>query len=269
MNDDFVLQKPSHHFLSTLVDYYFYIDIPVNELYADQEYVFPFPRITFGYFFDHPFLVTNHDLNEACSVDMVISRISTQKISVQPQSDRVKIIGAHVRPYTLAYLTEKPVSDFPWLIDTVDLFQEKARSFKHKINLCQTPQAMFDIVEKIFLENLLKRNLKVITEAVQLIEKQFGDIKLSDIAEKSGVSERTLRNQFYQHIGCSPKEYIQLVKLKRTIYQMRFSDDSLTDISYDSNYFDQAHFIHSFKQITGRTPKTIQKEISNFRFLQF
>ncbi len=269
MAPDFIIQKPHNSLLSTLVDYYFFIDVPVDALALEQEYIIPFPRITFGYFFDHPFLVINHTLHQSAIVEMAISRISTHQITVQPQSDSVKILGAHVRPYTLAYLTEKPIATLPWLINTMDLFQEKAVSFKDRINQCQEPQQMFEEVERIFLDSLLARDLATITQAVNIMEAHAGDIQFKEVAEQVGVSERTLRNQFNRHIGCSPKDYMHLVKLKSSVYQMRYSDASLTGITYDNHYFDQAHFIHSIRQITGRSPKTLRKEMPGFRFLQF
>ena len=229
----------------------------------------PFPRITFGYFFDHPFLVTNHTLNDSTKTDMVISRISTNKISVEPLTDRVKIIGAHVRPYTLAFLTNENISNLPWLINTVDLFENKAILFKDKINKCQNPTEMFKEIENIFLETILTKDLSPIITAIDIIEKNTGNIEISEISKMIGVSDRTLRNHFYKNIGCSPKEYIHLLKLKQSINQMKNSDDSLTTITYSQNYSDQAHFTNSVKNITGLSPKEIQKKIPDFRFLQF
>lgn len=269
MAQDFIIQKPANGFLATLVDYYFFIDTAVEALNPSQEYIIPFPRITFGYFFDHPFLVTNHDLDASATVDMVISRISAHKITVQPKTDRIKIIGAHVRPYTLAYLTEKPINDLPWLIDTIDLFGQKAISFKQKIKRCDRTEQMFREVEEIFLETLLDRNLSRITRAVEIIDEHAGNIKLKSVAGQVGISERGLREQFHKFIGCTPKVYMQLVKLKRSVYLMRYSDSNLTGITYDSHYFDQAHFINTVRDITGKSPKDLRKDMHNFRFLQF
>lgn len=268
-NNNFITRKPHNQFLSTLVDNYFFIDIPIDALSENQEYVIPFPRITFGYFFDHPFMVTNHDLEQSEKVDMIISRISTQKITVLPLSDRIKILGAHVKPYALAHLIEQPINELPWLINTVELFGETATSFREKILKCVDPVEMFEEVEKVFLDTLLKRNLSTIIQAVDLIEKKEGKIKLSELAELLDLSDRALREQFHRYIGCAPKEFIQLIQLKKSLYQMNFTDDSLTAVSYQSNYFDQAHFINSFKKITGKSPKTLRKEMLNFRFLQF
>jgi AraC-like DNA-binding protein len=264
-----ITQKPKDQFLSTLVDYYFYIDIPVHLLSTDQEYALPFPRISFGYFFDHPFLFTNHTLNESVSATMTISRISTHMKSMQPQSDRIKIIASHIRPYALAYFTEQPIHTMPWVINTKDLFGKVATDFQHQIDNCGSPDEMFQVVEKTFLDNMLNRDLSLIINAIEFIEKSAGNIQITDLTARLGITDRTLRTHFYDHVGCSTKDYIRLTKLKQVAWQMINSKDSLTDIAHQNNYFDQSHFIHEIKSITGRTPNKLKKEIPNFRFLQF
>lgn len=269
MNNDFIIQKPFNSHLQKLVDYYFFIDIPISALALKEENVVPFPRITFGYFFDHPFSVTNHSTEETIIADMIISRISKNQISVKPLTDRVKIIGAHVRPFTLAYLTDENISKMPWLIRTEDLFGKKAQNFKDNITKCSNPQQMFIEVENIFLKTILVKDLNIVVEAISHIESHRGDISISMLADSIGVSSRTLRNHFNKSIGCSPKEYIHLVKLKQAIFQMKHSTDSLTSVSYSQNYADQAHFTNTFKNITGASPKKIRENIPDFRFLQF
>ncbi|MGD1843737.1 MAG: hypothetical protein ACFB0B_23015 [Thermonemataceae bacterium] len=87
MKSDFITSEPQDPYLSTFIDYYFYIDITVEALLEKPEYVLPFPRVTFGFFFDHPFLVTNHTLGENKEVNMVISRIATHQVTVLPLSN--------------------------------------------------------------------------------------------------------------------------------------------------------------------------------------
>lgn len=269
MDKDFIIQKPFSSQLQSLVDYYFYIDIPITQLKFEEEHLMPFPRISFGYFFEHPFLVTNHSTKETMASDMIISRISTNHISVKPLTDRVKIIGAHVRPYTLAFLTDDNISEMPWLIKTEDLFGKNAQNFKDKVNNCSNSKEMFVEVENIFLRTLLSKDLHTLCEAIDSIESHQGNISIAKLSETIGVSSRTLRNHFYKSVGCSPKEYIQLVKLKQSLFQMKFSSDSLTSVSYNQNYADQAHFTNTFKNITGTVPKDIREKIPDFRFLQF
>ena len=269
MENDFILEKPLNNYLQTWVDYYFFIEIPVDKLKINEEFVFPFPRITFGYFFEHPFLVTNHTTNENYSSEMLISRISTHQISVKPLTEKVKIIGAHIKPYALALLTNDNISKKPWILKTADLFKTEAKMFKKKIDRCSTPQEMFREVEQVFLRSVLTKDLSLVIKAIDLIEAEQGTISISKLAELTGVSTRTLRNHFYQSVGCSPKQYILLVKLRQSIYQMKYSSNSLTSVSHSQNFADQAHFTNTVKNIIGTHPKAIKKNLPNFRFLQF
>lgn len=174
MENDFIIREPADKRLKDLVDYYFYLDIPIEKLKLKEENIIPFPRITFGYFFEHPFLVTNHSLKNSVEVEMIISRISTSQISVKPLTDRIKIIGAHVKPYTLAFLTNNNISKMPWLIKTENLFGEDAIKFKERIKKCTKPGEMFVEVENIFLKTIQNKDLKTLTRAIALIEAQKG-----------------------------------------------------------------------------------------------
>lgn len=265
----FTIRKPYNSFLSDIVEYYFYVDVPVSQLTDQAEFMIPFPRITFGYLFDHPFTVINHTLNTSKLVNIAISRISTQKITVQPSTERIKILGAHVKPFGLAYFTKKPINSLPWLVNTEELFGNIAKKFLRKVKACLDTEQMFDEVETVFLDNILIRDLSLITKAIELIEINSGHLEITELSKRLGVSDRTIRNHFYNYIGCSPKEYFRIVKLKHIAYQLKHSESSLTDIAYDNNYFDQAHFIREVKGITGQSPNQLRKEIPNFRFLQF
>lgn len=266
---NFISRKPDHAFLSTIVEHYFYIDIPVAALALETEFMIPFPRITFGYFFDHPFAVTNHTLNQSKILNLAIARISTQKITVAPQTERIRILGAHLKPFGLAYFTAQSIKSLPWLINTEALFGAIAENFIEKVKACTSIESMFQEVEKVFLAHLLERDLSLITQAIERIEEDGGSLEITELAALLGVSDRTLRNHFYASIGCSPKEYLRIVKMKQIAYQLKHSEGTLTDIAYDNNYFDQAHFIHEIKGITGQSPNQLRKEIPHFRFLQF
>lgn len=268
-DDNFVTARPHNSFLSSIVESYFYIDTPISKLSTQAEFIIQFPRITFGYFFDHPFTVTNLTLDKSVSVNIAISKISTQKITVQPSTERIRILGAHLKPFGLAYFTKKPINSLDWLINTEELFGNIATKFLRKVNDCQNSEQMFYEVEKVFMDNILIRDLSLITKAIELIEINAGQIEIGELAKQLGVSDRTIRNHFYDHIGCSPKEYLRIAKLRQIAYELKYSQKSLTEIAYENNYFDQAHFIREIQNFTGQSPNELRKEISTFRFLQF
>ncbi|WP_048506586.1 helix-turn-helix transcriptional regulator [Chryseobacterium angstadtii] len=268
-DQNFSIREPFNPFLASIIEAYFYIDIPVSKLSEVAEFIMPFPRITMGYFFDHPFEVVNDTLNESKLIYNATSRISLNKINVLPATDRIKIVGAHLKPFGLAYYTKKNINSLPWLIDTEELLGNVAKDFFSKIHHLSNAQDMFDTLEDVFSNNIITRDLSLIKNAVELVEKCSGNTEIGLLSKELNVSDRTLRNHFYSNVGCSPKEFIRIVKLKQIAYQLKYSETSLTDIAVDNNYFDQSHFVHEVKNITGQSPSKLRKDIPNFRFLQF
>lgn len=181
----------------------------------------------------------------------------------------MKILGAHLRPFGLAYFTKQPIDKLNWLINTEELFGDIAKKFIKRLNACQNSEQLFNEVEKVFLDNILIRDLSIVSKAIELIDKNAGNIEITALSKQLGITDRTLRNHFYEKIGCSPKEYLRIVKLKQIAYDLKHSQKSLTHITYDNNFFDQAHFIKEVKNITGQSPNQLKKEIPTFRFLQF
>lgn len=78
-------------------------------------------------------------------------------------------------------------------------------------------------------------------------------LEVADLANCMGVSTTTLRNWSNDFIGLSPKELIQIMRFQKVLSEKEVSN--LTDLAYRFQYFDQAHFAHSFKQLSGMSPK--------------
>lgn len=78
---------------------------------------------------------------------------------------------------------------------------------------------------------------------------------LEQLSEHLPVSRRQLERKFQLEVGCSPNQLKQLhrVKIARTLISQR-PEQSLTDIGQDAGFYDQAHFIRHFHNITGQTP---------------
>ena len=99
--------------------------------------------------------------------------------------------------------------------------------------------------------------------AINLILKSNGVISIRALRNQLSVAERTLERQFLKEIGVTPKQFAKMIQFSSSLKQMTDEDYvNLTDISYDSGFADQSHFIRSFKRYTGKTPKEFQKQLS-------
>ena len=87
------------------------------------------------------------------------------------------------------------------------------------------------------------------------LEKRYSEqIRISDLAEEVGLSQKSVINRFKNLIGITPKEFIQLKRFQKFIAALNHPEANLTQLAIDCGYFDQSHCIREFRNYTGVTP---------------
>ena len=87
------------------------------------------------------------------------------------------------------------------------------------------------------------------------------DENLNTIAANMTTSVRTLERLFKKHIGISPKLFYKIRQFEKASHSVLYDKDiKFTEIAYETNYYDQAHFTKVFKQFPKETPKKIRTE---------
>lgn len=73
------------------------------------------------------------------------------------------------------------------------------------------------------------------------------------LATDLGLSLDAFEKRFRRVVGCSPKQFASLSRLRRAIDSYR-PGVSLTQVALDAGYYDQAHFNRELRAATGRAP---------------
>lgn len=90
-----------------------------------------------------------------------------------------------------------------------------------------------------------------------------GSGAIKDILKEDTSKRRQLEREFRQKIGLSPKQLGKVIRLQAALKMMlNRQSETLTEVAYESEYYDQAHFIKDFKEFTGTTPKRFLGEES-------
>lgn len=115
-----------------------------------------------------------------------------------------------------------------------------------------------------FLRNRLANSKTidhVIKSTVETILTANGQLSINELSRKTNINRRQLSRKFSSDIGLSPKQLSKTIRLQATL-KMLLTDNvtSLTDLAYENEYFDQAHFIKEFKEFTGLTPREFYGE---------
>jgi transcriptional regulator GlxA family with amidase domain len=91
--------------------------------------------------------------------------------------------------------------------------------------------------------------------AVAWIESNAGrPITVADIAAAAAVSERTLSRLFQRHLGRSPLQFLNELRVKRAQMWLQATWRSVHEIAQASGYTEAAAFRRMFKQVAGMTP---------------
>ncbi|HEX4373866.1 MAG TPA: helix-turn-helix domain-containing protein [Puia sp.] len=126
---------------------------------------------------------------------------------------------------------------------------------EEQINEAKSDLEKIDVVEQFLISrmnNTIQDNL--VLSALALIHKSKGNIRIKELMKELHISQSPLEKRFRQVVGASPKKFASIVRLKHAI-QNYDPQNSLTDLGYESGFYDQAHFIKEFKNFTGESPE--------------
>jgi AraC-like DNA-binding protein len=137
---------------------------------------------------------------------------------------------------------------------------QAGRDLEEEMNETTTFQQRVSIVE-CYLLNLLEANFagfefRRINHIIETIKRTCGNVNISQLASEACLCRKQFERIFAKHVGISPKQYLKIIRFQFAIFQkQKNSDLNMTELSYESGYFDQSHFINDFKSLSGLTPR--------------
>ncbi|MGI8952949.1 MAG: helix-turn-helix domain-containing protein [Chitinophagaceae bacterium] len=99
-----------------------------------------------------------------------------------------------------------------------------------------------------------------ILQAIDIINKSKGKIKVDELACKVFNSKRNFERKFKALTGLSPKKFIMNIRFQNSLHFLN-ENNELNDIAYDCAYYDQSHFSNEIKKITGITANNISSQL--------
>lgn len=113
---------------------------------------------------------------------------------------------------------------------------------------------LYRYVSEAFCANdLLKKAITYIRLNYQL------DINVNDIAEHSSISERYLRKLFSQNLNLSPLDYLNQMRLNKSVELLRNTEMSVKEVCYQCGFQSPQYFSRIFKQQLGVTPREMTR----------
>ncbi|MEQ6118337.1 helix-turn-helix domain-containing protein [Reichenbachiella sp. MALMAid0571] len=241
-----------------LKPYIKYFVVSENEL-ENKYKVFPSSGIVIGFQYKGQLAIIK-DNSESKLTTAGITGI-TDGYKVFKNSADIGTILVYFTEIGFTHFASHPANElFNLSLSLDDIFDKNSiTEVEEKLAIANTDELRIKIVEQ-FLASQLKdiQTDKLIVEAVKLIYQSNGTIRIKELNEKLFISQSPFEKRFRKVVGTTPKKFASIVRFNSVLENLN-GTKTLTEICYENNFFDQAHFIKDFKQFTGDTPENFKR----------
>lgn len=97
----------------------------------------------------------------------------------------------------------------------------------------------------------------------ELLHEEETNHSLKSLSSILEIHPIHLSREFSRYFGTSLGNYMRLMKLNKAFHLLTTKQFSMTEVCYQCGFYDQSHFISSFKRIYNATPTKLLKIISS------
>jgi AraC-like DNA-binding protein len=173
---------------------------------------------------------------------------------------QARVFGIKFRPAAFHPILRAPVSRLrDRVLSLSSVFGKKSDGLKHAILGEPDVRRCVKLAEAFLREELPPMPAQT-AELRDLVERLAIDqtiTRVEQAAALAGVDVRSLQRRFNTAVGVSPKWVIQRYRLHEAAERLAHTRPlDFASLALQLGYFDQPHFIRSFKAGTGRSPGT-------------
>ncbi|WP_062053337.1 AraC family transcriptional regulator [Aquimarina longa] len=249
--------KP-HSDLESLISCYWTLEVPA-ESDTQRQRIIPDGTIEMAF-------ILGDDIKRYTSEDefilqpraMVLGQI-IEPFYIQP-TGYVNTFAIRFYPYGFGNFVTVPIKDLANKETPIELLFGKkiAKELEQKIVEAISSSERIEIIENFLLDRLNEKTTvdKIVKTTIDALIATKGNASITSILKEDLSKRRQLERNFIKQIGVSPKQLGKVIRLQTALKMLlNKKSENLTDIAYESEYFDQAHFIKDFKEFTGINPK--------------
>jgi AraC-like DNA-binding protein len=175
-------------------------------------------------------------------------------------AEQASVIGVHFKPGGASPFLKLPANELrDTHVSLDDLWGTAGFDLRNRLLEANAPEAKFRILEKTLLAEAT--GSLVGNPALEVALREFHGIPtlrtISAVIERTGLSKRRFIQLFDERVGITPKAFCRVRRFQGALRLIaRGSRVKWADLAADCGYYDQAHFIHDFRNFSGLNPST-------------
>ncbi|MBX2967245.1 MAG: AraC family transcriptional regulator [Cyclobacteriaceae bacterium] len=247
-----------HPDLEPLVKCYWTLEVPASTQ-AERQRIIPDGCIEMAF-------ILGDDIKRYTSEDeyilqpraMVLGQ-TIEPFYIEP-TGYVNTFAIRFYPYGFANFITTPVKNLANKEAPIALLFEKesAKELEQKIIRAADTNERIKIIETFLFDKLNNQTTidTIVKTTIDTLLSTKGSSPINAILKEDLSKRRQLERKFLNQIGISPKQLGKVIRLQTALKMLlNQQTENLTQIAYESQYYDQNHFIKDFKEFTGTTPK--------------
>lgn len=247
-----------HPDLASLIECYWTLEVPA-EFNAQRQRIIPDGSIEMAFILGDDIKRYTSEKEFILQPRAMVLGQTMEPFYIEP-TGYVNTFAIRFYPYGFANFITTPIKN---LINTetpiAQLFGvNPATELEEKIIQATNSKERIEVIETFFLKRFNDKTVidKIIKSTVDSLLQTKGSASINTILKDDLSKRRQLERKFYKQVGMSPKQLGKVIRFQSALKMLlNEKAETLTKIAYDSNYYDQAHFIKDFKSFTGTNPK--------------
>ncbi|MCD9015153.1 helix-turn-helix transcriptional regulator [Parachryseolinea silvisoli] len=190
----------------------------------------------------------------------------TQKFRQFRTRSNFTLFGVYLYPYIFKALFNLPAHYLcNEKVDSETLWGIEGRTLEEQIISAHTNEQRIQLVSIFLLERVktIRNQDRAFVRHIKSVVDNNSLFSISSFAHDCNLSRRQFERKFKEFSGFSPKDFFDVIRFKKVLYEIEQRHKSLAQIAIDTGYYDQSHLTNEFKKLSGYTPKELYINYQN------
>lgn len=255
----------AHPDLSSLVKCYWTLEVPA-EFSSEKQRIVPDGCIEMAFILGEDIRRFTSETDFILQPRTMVLGQTLEPFYIQP-TGYVNTFAVRFYPYGFANFVTMPIKELANRETPIAVLFGEATSndLEQKIIQATDTPHRIEIIEAFLLSKLNEAAMisKIVRSTIDALLATGGSSPIHATLQGALSKRRQLERKFVKQIGISPKQLARVIRLQTALKMMLNQNrETLTQIAYESEYYDQNHFIKDFKEFTGTTPKDFLEDES-------
>jgi AraC-like DNA-binding protein len=188
---------------------------------------------------------------------LMIAGVGRERFSYE-LADRGRVFGVKFRPGAFQPFLGAPVSRLTdRTVPAAEVWGAAAVTLESALSAASAEDDLVEAAET-FLRGRRPApdpNVELVGSVVRALLHDRTISRVEDVAQRSGLSTRSLQRLFQRYVGVTPKWVLRRYRLHEAAARLAAGTSATwAEVATELGYFDQSHFIRDFAAAVGCTP---------------